>query len=67
MKNETQVEFMPLGQAAVVIQTIGDNGADPSSPDYCRAVTYWAKGVGIIKRIKTTGADTKTYLLIRNN
>ena len=49
-----------------VIQNIGDNGADPSSPDYRRAVTYWAKGVGIIKRIKTAGADTKTYFLIRN-
>lgn len=50
-----------------VIETIGDNGADPSSPDYRRAVTYWAKGVGIIKRTKTTGSDTKTYFLIRNS
>ncbi len=50
-----------------VIQTIGDNGADPSNPDYRRAVTYWAKGVGIIKRTKTTGSDTKTYFLVRNN
>ena len=40
---------------------------DPSSPDYRRAVTYWAKGVGIIKRTQTMSSDTKTYVLIRNN
>ena len=50
-----------------VIRTIADNGADPSGPDYRRTVTYWSKGVGIIKRIKTIGPDTKTYFLIRNN
>ena len=44
-----------------VIQTIGDNGAELSSPDYISVVTYWAKGVGIIKRTRTDSLGTKTY------
>ena len=32
-----------------------------------RTTYYWAKGVGIIKRVITTNGVTKTQILIRNN
>ncbi len=42
------------------------NGIDSTNADYVRSTYYWAKGVGIIKRIIKTSNSIKTYLLIRN-
>lgn len=41
---------------------------DPNSSNYRKAVYYWAKGVGVIKReLKIGVGETKTELLVRHN
>ncbi len=50
-----------------VYQVIGENGISPSSPGFVKVVTYWAKGVGIIKRTRTTGSAIQTQFLFRHN
>lgn len=50
-----------------VIQAIDTRYPDPDSFDYIQVLTYWAKGVGIIKRTQTDSSGTRTYNLVRNN
>ena len=46
--------------------TSGAAGA-PGSPGSFVTSYYWAKGVGLIKRMETNGTVTNTYTLLRNN
>lgn len=51
-----------------VVETIWGTPFDISDPLYKKTTTYWAKGIGIIKReVITTGGVSKTYTLLRNN
>lgn len=50
-----------------VVVSDSDDGLAITDPNYRRAIYYWAKGIGIIKRSITTGSSVQTYTLLRNN
>ena len=51
-----------------VVLTISEIYMDISHPQYKKTSTYWAKGIGVIKReVITTGGASITYSLLRNN
>lgn len=48
-----------------VHQFLVSNGLPASDINYRKTVFYWVKGTGIIKKMITTGAASKTLLLLR--
>lgn len=48
-----------------VLRFISSNSDDPSALYYLKTDYYWAKGVGVIKRIITTSKGVQTSTLVR--
>ena len=52
----------------VISGGIDNTYMDINAPNYFKRTFYWAKGVGIVKRvIITTGGAIKTHTLLRHN